>query len=263
LDLTAIEESLGLIVGGLFAALLVVTELGYRFGRWRRGDDGEESTSTRTTIEGGLLALLGLLLAFTFSMSVARFDQRKALVLDEANALGTAYLRTGFLPEAERAESRALLRHYLDVRLGLYLGGYDPQRFAAALAETDETQTRLWRLASQAAAADPRSVPVGLYVAALNEVIDLHESRVTAAFNRVPGIVLVVLSLLAIGGVWNLGYFCGIARSRNLVSTTVFSVLIALVIAVIIDLDRPREGFIRVGQQPLLDVRAAMQRDGP
>src|SRR5262249_2384337 len=135
------------------------------------------------TLLGASLALLGLLLGFTFSMAVTRFDARKQLILDESNALGTAYLRSDLVPGPARRQTAELLRRYVDVRVGFYEAGSDVERIRELTRQGQEMQRQLWSLAVAAAAKDPRSVPVGLYVQALNDVFDLEAKRLNALEN--------------------------------------------------------------------------------
>ena len=148
-------------------------------------------------LQSAVLVLLALLLGFTFAMAVSRFDTRKGLVLEEANAIGTTSLRAQFLSEPQRSEALALLRQYVSARLDFYGAGIDQVRLEAASAAAQGIMNRLWALAVTAAAADPRSVPTGLFAQSLNDLIDANEKRRVALDNHVPEAVVYLLLLVS------------------------------------------------------------------
>jgi hypothetical protein len=127
-----------------------------------------------STIQAAVLGLLALLLGFTFSMAASRFEARKELVRDETNAIGTTYLRTQFLPEPYKSNAARLLRQYVDTRLELQQFSHIPESLADINVRTAHLQDQLWSEAVAVADRDPRSVPTGLFIQALNEVIDGH-----------------------------------------------------------------------------------------
>ncbi|MEW5764077.1 MAG: hypothetical protein AB1700_16435 [Bacillota bacterium] len=248
----------------LFASLagfLVAVEAGFRLGV-RHGDKGEESDKAHVdSLQAALLGLLALLLSFTFFMAASRFDVRKSLVLEEANAIGTTFLRSEFLPADQRREAKALLREYVSSRLAFYEAGIDPARLDQARTATTRIERRLWALAAEAASQEPRSVPVGLFVESLNNVIDLHEKRQVAFDNHVPETVLSLLLAVSVASFGLLGYRCGLTRRRRFASNALFAVLIVLVLTTILDIDRPRRGLIKVSQDSLVRLQASLERD--
>src|SRR5215471_331087 len=162
-----------------FLALMVAaSEIGYVWGAKARVD--EKTQNVFPTVSAAILAVLGLLLGFTVSMAVGRYDARRLLVLEEANAIGTAYLRTQLLPEPERTELQDLIRHYLNVRLSYVEGGIDAERVRKARAESEQIQQQIWDRAAAFAQKDQRSVTAGLLLESLNNTIDLENSRWTA-----------------------------------------------------------------------------------
>jgi hypothetical protein len=232
-------------------ALLVALDLGYRLGARRRTEADDDAKSYFNGMQGSLIGLLALLLSFTFAMAVSRYDLRKDLVLQESNAIGTAALRARLLDEPQRAQVLASLREYVDARLAFYDAGVDRARLEQANAAAESLHQRLWSAAEAASARDPRSVPVGLFVQSLNDVIDLHEKRLRALENQVPGVVLLLVLGVAVLAFGFVGFGCGFAGRRHGVSTTLVAVLVTFVIVVILDLDRPREGLIKVSQRSM------------
>jgi hypothetical protein len=239
---------------------LVVTETGFRFGRGAQTGTGEGSRSEIGTLQGAMLGLLALLLGFTFAMAMSRFEARKQLVLDESNAIGTTFLRAQLLPQPPRQEISNLLRHYVDVRLALYEAGIDEKKLRQANDRTENLHKQLWALAAAMGEKDPRAVTTGLFLQSLNEMIDLHTKRITALENHVPEIILLLLYFVAIVVVGVIGYGCGLAGCRNFFVTAMASILIASVILVIVDLDRPRRGLIRVSQDRMVELRQSLAK---
>jgi len=243
----------------VFAAFAVVAmlfyEAGFRLGRWWQDRTPGEQEGPTGMLVGSILALLAFLLAVTMGMAADRFDARRAIVLDEANAIGTAYLRAGYLPQPASDQARELLREYVPLRIVVTQAG-DIQ---AAIAKSLKIQADLWTVTEEVARNNGSDV-VALFVESVNDVIDLHESRVTAAGARVPETILLLLvggALLSLGMV---GYNAGLTGRRSLLSAVVLIVALGAVLTIVVDLDRPREGFIQVSQQPLIDLQ---QQIGP
>lgn len=244
------------------AAFLVVIEIGFRPGRRRLAGSDDSVKAHVAALQAALLGLLALLLGFTFAMALSRFDTRRTLVLEEANAIGTTYLRSQFLPQPQRREVAGLLRAYVAARLVFYDAGIDKPRLDAANATAARLQERLWSVATAVAAQDPRSVPMGLFVQSLNDVIDLHEKRLTALQSHVPEVVLHLLLTVSAVALGFVAYGCGLTGQRRYVSTAFVALLIALVLTTILDLDRPRRGLITVNQESLLRLQDALERGG-
>ncbi len=240
-------------------ALILFTELGFHLGRRAGRSTSEKALSQISAIQAAILGLLALLLGFTFAMAMSRFDVRKQMILDEANAIGTASLRTQLLPDPPRRELADLLRRYVNVRLEFYAAGTDENKLNAASEATNRLQTQIWSSAAALAEKEPRAVTIGLFLQSMNEVIDLHNKRLTALENHVPEVILFLLYFVALVATGLIGYGCGLGGVRNLFVTVVSSILIAAVIIVIIDLDRPRHGLIQVSQQRMLELHNSME----
>jgi hypothetical protein len=200
------------------------------------------------------LGLLAFILAFTFGLAATRYDTRRQVLLDEANAIGTTYLRAGMLPE-RREEIRTLLRDYVDTRLETVRSG----RIAEGIRQSENLQNQLWEQAVPIAEKYPNSIVVGLFIQSLNDVIDLHAKRVTAGVrNRIPVAIWAALYGVAVLGFAALGYHSGLTRSRRSPAVLAVAVTFSAVIGLIADLDRPLEGTLIVSQQALIDLRQSM-----
>jgi hypothetical protein len=248
------------IVIGLLLVSLAANELGFRYGRHRQGRESELSKTVSNTLKGSIFALVALLLAFSFSATSNRYDMRQRLVLDQANAIGTAYLRAGLLGESARDEIRALLRRYLDARLEHFRAGYRTPRAQATQKEIEALMNGLWAQVELQNAADPAAIRTSLIVQAINEVIDLSSSRVWANRNHLPEPVLVLLLCSVIISSLLLGHSSGQAASRHVGLWMASNVVLALVIYVVLDFDRPRRGVILVDQTPLVELRESWRK---
>lgn len=236
----------------LFAVLgLAAYEIGFRVGSWWQERTPDEKEGPTSMLVGSLLALLAFLLAVTMGMASDRFDTRRALVLDEANAIGTTYLRAGYLPQPAADESRELLREYAPLRVNVT----DRAQLQANLERSEEILADLWTIAEDLARPDPDSEMLGLYVDSLNQTIDLNETRKSAiVYARVPETVVILLVLGALLTLGMVGYSAGLTRRRSPITAVVLVIVLGAVITLIVDLDRPRDGFLQVSQQPLLDL---------
>ena len=243
--------------GWIYGISLVLLIGAAEFGRWtgrRRRRHGEETHAGLGTIESASLGLLALMIGFTFSMALTRYDARRAAVLDEANAIGTAVLRAQLLPQPQAQATADLLARYARARLALGRSGFDAPARADAVARSLDLQNRLWRETVAASAADPRSVSTGLFVQALNDVIDMHEKRLTALRSHVPETVVLLLYLIALTATGFTGYGAGLSGDGERGSKLVMAVLIATVLILVIDLDRPYRGLITISEEPMLDL---------
>lgn len=232
----------------LLAVILMVFEAGHRAGQWHQAATDEEIQPQTSAIQGSVLGLLALLLGFTFSMSVGRYEQRNAALVDEANAIGTVQLRTALLPPAEQAAALQRLNDY--VRLRLDAAALDATQQAdrdTVQAEAVALQNALWAQASRLAMAEP-SARLNLYLSALNDMFDAQATRLAVVERHVPTpvTVLMLFTLLAVTGF--AGYTGGLSGGRPLAAMVLLSLLLVLVIYVIFDLDRPRRGLIQVDQ---------------
>ena len=235
---------------------LLSVELGYRLARYRQQHSQEEKESPVSGMVGAMLGLLAFMLAFTFGLAGSRFEDRRQVVLSEANAIGTTYLRAAMLPEPMRTEVKNLLREYVDVRLNAV---QQPGQLAQSLSKSEELHERLWAQAVAATEKNPSPIN-NLFVVSLNEVIDLHSVRVMAGLqSRVPAVIWIVLYVLAALAMVMIGYHAGMANSRRSIAAVALIIGFSLVLFLIADLDRPGQGMLRVSQQSMIDLRKSMK----
>jgi len=242
-----------------FAICLAATEAGATLAELALRQNAKEPESPLGSAVGALLGLLAFFLAFTFGMTAARFDARKQLVLQEANAIGTTYLRAGLLPQPQRSEVRRLLREYTEGRL-------NPARksLAEVLRRSVEIHASLWSQAESLVPEQMDSQLRALFITSLNETIDLHQSRVTVGLQyRIPRPVWWTVYLLTGLSMLAVGYQIAMSGTRRLRSTPVLAAALSLVILIIADIDRPSEGLLQVDQQPIADVLQTMPADSP
>jgi hypothetical protein len=241
-------------------SILLSEEFGYRLGQLRSRREAKESDSRVGGMVGAELGLLAFLLAFTFSLAASRFDTRRQVFLDETNAVGTTYLRAAMLPEPQRTEVRQLLREYVDWRIK----GTQKDLVEEAVRQSEKIQGLLWNQAITVAEKDPHSIQTGLFVQALNEVIDLHTKRVTAGLrSRIPMPVWIVLFVVAILSFMAMGYHGGITRTSRSPAVILVALTFAGVLWLVVSLDRPGEGVLQVNQRPLIELRQMMDNSNP
>jgi hypothetical protein len=251
--------SLG-FAGGLFVGMLALMEWGRRLGTRRLLRDLEGARAGLGAVEGALFALLGLLIAFTFSGAAARFDGRRHLIVQEANHVGTAWLRLDVLPAAAQPGLRDLLREYVDSRLAAYRKLAD---FPAATAELDrsvELQSRIWKQAVAACETPEGQRALMLVLPALNAMFDIVTDRTTALQTHPPVIVFLMLGALALASALVAGFGMAGGKRRSWVHFLGYPLVMAGCVYVIMDLEFPRLGLIRIdgADQLLVDVRQAM-----
>lgn len=239
----------------LLGLLVAAVEGGYRLGeRHRLGREADVGLDLTAT-QGAMLGLLGLLLAFTYSFVASRADARKQAVIHEANAIGTAWLRGGLMPQPHAGEIRELLRQYLDSRLVSHQVGTHPTRLRQALARSDAIQAQLWPAVQRMTQRHPPTPLQAQFVGSINDVLDRHTDRMAAAMDHLPALVLVLLAVVAAASLGLTAYAGGLQARRNRVLTIGLSLLVVAVVFVILDLDHARSGFIRVSQQSLIDLQ--------
>jgi hypothetical protein len=210
-----------------------------------------------TVLQGALLTLFGLLMGFTFSMAESRYELRKELVVREANALGTTWLRSATLTEPARSQEQTMLREYVPERVRFLEEGRSAAEVDEALERTEMLQRRLWGVAS-GYAAEHRDAVTGLYLATLNESIDVAEERTAANENRIPAVVWLMLLFVGCSAT----FLAGVSvRSQSRIVQAALPVVLAGVLVLTRDLDSPRFGFIRVSQ-PSMERLASMVASG-
>ncbi|MCJ8167577.1 hypothetical protein MKJ04_22230 [Pontibacter sp. E15-1] len=250
------DQSSILVVVVLFILILSANEVGSFFGSRYHKKNGEDIKTQPSAILGGVFGLLALLLGFTFSMALQRFDNRTEAQINEANAIGTALLRTTLLPEPYPKEAHKLLQQYVTVRLEmLNIDITKREERKRLIRKTEQLQDLMWATAA-AVELDPRPVTTGLFVTALNQLIDAQGKQNTIQQQHVPEVIFLLLFLVFIAAGALMGYAKGLGKNRSRIPTTIFIFLIVLVVFLIIDLDRPRRSLIRVSQESMLDLKS-------
>lgn len=209
-------------------------------------------------VQAALLTLVGLVLAFGLAMAVGRYDSRRAAVVDDANAIGTAYLRAQLLAEPVRSRSLPLFVTYTDASLALSRSVPNSAAAKRAIATESGLQRRLWSLTGTAVDAAPTDSAPRVYIESLNAMIDEQTTRVSALNNRVPAAILLVEVLGAATALGLMGLYLGIL-SRGVMTVLLAAGLLTLLLFVSFDLDRPSRGFITIPNAPLVNLRASME----
>ncbi len=247
---------------GLFLGMLLFLDIGRRIGTRRRAQDPEGAGAGTGAVDGAVFALLGLLVAFTFSGAAARFDTRRALIVEEANAIGTAYLRLDLVPASAQPALRDLFRRYMDSRIEVYRKLPDLNAAKAELAQSAKLQADIWNQAVAAGRLEgaPPAATM-LLLPALNQMIDITTTRTMAGQIHPPMVIFLMLFGLALAGALLAGYGMAGGKSRDWLHMLAFAAVLALAIYVIIDIEYPRLGLIRVDafDQVLVEVRASMK----
>ena len=253
------DHGAAFIAGGLAVGMLTALECGYRLGRPAATRAGEALRAHINSVQTSLLGLLALIIGFTFALALQHYDARSAAVVTEANAIGTTWLRSGLLSGNAGSEVRELLRRYVDARITeSHIPLSQLTRRAGVVAQDQTLLDQLWQATVHIVARDSGPVTSGLFVQSLNDTIDAFGSNNAVLDRHMPEIVLWIL--FATFGVTAavLGYSASVADHRPPLATMLLITLIVLVTYLIIDLDRPRRGLIRVSQTPLLELQQAM-----
>ena len=243
--------------GALLLGIIFSLELGRRFGKRRLLSDPEGARAGLGAVEGSLFGLLGLLVAFTFNGAAARFDHRRDLIVEEANAVSTAWSRLDVLPVPAQPALRDLFRRYLDARLEIYRQLPDLTAAKAALASSIALQQDIWNAATAVCGTEAGRGTAMLALPALNAMFDITSIRTAAAMYHPPAVIFALLFVLSLCCSLLTGYGMASARERSWVHMLGFAVIMAAAVYVILDLEHPRLGLIRVdaADQPLIELR--------
>ena len=236
----------------LFVAIIAANELGIYFGEKfeRKADDDAKSQSS--SIQGGILGMLALIIGFSFSMSVSRYDNRAIEEVAEANAIGTAMLRTQLLPDPEGFTADSLMKLYIDHRIAsVKIDVTQENQRMELLERTKELQQHIWQVAMTAAEKTPNPVTTGYFVTSINDMIDAQGKRNDVLQRSLPELIYYLMFVIFIFASLFTGYVSGLGKNNPRVPTIIMGFLISLMIFVIIDLDRPRRGIIEVKQDSM------------
>lgn len=247
---------------GFLLAMLLFIEIGWRSGNAQRRRNSGGLPKGVGIAEGAVFGLLGLVIALTFSGAATRFEARRHLITEEANAIGTAYLRLDLLSTEAQPELRELFRRYTTVRATTYADVTDKETTLAKLAEGNALQTAIWqRVIVETKKPETPTPAAMLLLPALNEMIDITSIRVMATENHPPSVVFMLLGGLCLIGALLVGYAMAENSKRNIPHSIAFATILTLAAYVIIDLDFPRVGLIRIdsADHMLSDLAATMR----
>lgn len=236
----------GIIGVTLFFILILVFVGGFQLRKRKIKKDPTLEIEELGSISSTLLGLLALILAFTFSMANSRYDERRELAIQEANAIGTVFLRIEFFPDSVQKELKSTLKNYLDERIAIFNSGLDVEKMLFHMKNADAQGKKLWDQVTDFSKTDPNLVKTSDIVPALNEMIDLTTSRKAAGEANIPTSIQWFLVILCISSTFLLGY----ERKNHFdwVIVIGFSLLLSLTVFSIIDLDRPRSGFVTLDE---------------
>ena len=265
-----LPQSIGIGVG-TFAALIGTMWAGHRIGRQRLAQrsatgggtgGGSGGDAGHGAIEGAVFALLGLMLAFSFSGAATRFADRRDLITQEANAVGTAWLRIDLLPASSQPAIRAAFRCYVDARLSVYRDPGDSAAVATGVQATAIAQTMLWKQVVEAVSTTEGQRVITTVIPAMNEMFDMATTRTMAMEVHQPTLLYAIMLLLMLIG----AFISGVAMAPNpqisRIHMLVFATTLALTTWLTLDLEYPRRGVLRITQYDhvLTDLRADMDR---
>ena len=237
------------------AIVFLASEFGWRLGA---RTEAHGASGNISALEQSLLGLLALIVGFTFLMALTRFEARREAVLNEANAIGTTALRARLLPEPHRTESLKLLREYAQIRIDYIPTGKSFAELPTLIDRSNNIQQALWQQVKALSAKDNNMVPTGLFIQALNEMIDNQGKRLSALRNYIPYVVLLSLFGIAAVACGFAGYASGLDPLRTRLPVFITAFLVCSVVFVILDLDHPNVGFITISQQPMIDTAASL-----
>lgn len=245
------------LLGCTTAAVLLFIEAGFRLGKYRCKVSEAEASTPVGTIVGSTLGLLAFMLAFSFSLAASRFDARRQTVVEEANSIGTTYLRAGLLPQPQANQIRKLLSEYIESRLDVaQTGDVD-----LALRRADELHLQLWKETEAVGKTHADSIVVGLFIESLNETIDVHAKRVLVGLrSRLPMALWLALFLLTAFSMMGVGYHEAIAKSKRSPVILLFVLAFLTVLTLVIGLDRPIEGFLSVNQEAMINLKSLVEQ---
>jgi hypothetical protein len=250
-----------LLVLGLFAGMLLMLIIGQSLGKRSLGQETDVVRSRLTGVETAVFGLLGLMIGFTFSGAAGRYEMRRQLIVDEANAISTAYLRLDLLPVASQPPLRETFRRYIDTRIAVYQALPDEAASDTQAAIATTLQNEIWAGALAALKEAPPQVTI-VMVPALNEMGNVVTARASARHTHTPKLIFVTLVILAMVCSLLAGYVLAYTQRRNVrLHVVAFAIVVTLTIYLIFDLDYPRFGLIRLdfADKALIDLRAGMK----
>jgi hypothetical protein len=233
--------------------LMVLAHAGYRSGAIFRRRNTEVAENHSGSVQGAVLGLLGLLLGFTFAMAVAHYDERSTLIVEEANSIRNSWLRADLLPDPHPTEIKSLLKQYTKLKMEEFDKTGETEVVSRLRGEAEKIRQALWARTTVVSRESPTPVTTA-FVTSLNETIDFDVTRKAAIGSRIPGVVWILLLVVAGCGAWSSGYGSGAGGLRSVFNQYVFPALIGIVITLVADIDRPTKGLVSMDQEPFEDL---------
>jgi hypothetical protein len=244
----------------LVVVLTLAIEFPFRFARAWLPDEVVDKDSWNT-VQAGLITLAAFVLSLSFSQASARFDVRRELVVKEANAIGTTWLRADQLPSAQAKRFRQILTDYTAKRLESDETPEDQPAFYEIIRQANLDQDRLWAIVSPALREHPY-LGLSLLMQTLNDTIDVSGEQVQALIEHVPTAILTLMLLLLTLAMLSTGIRFARDRSRPVFLSTLFVFACVVVVSMVVDYDRPQSGFVKVDLRPM-QVQLASMREAP
>lgn len=253
-----------LSAAALFLGVLLCLRIGWRVGRRRLAELGENSHAGLGSVEGMVFAMVGLLIAFTFTGAANRFDTRRDLISQQVNAIGTAWLRLDLLDPSTAGALRELFREYVDGILAVGNTAAVPEASARHLAAVADTEARIWKRCLEAVQSDPGRPLVQGLLPAINAMFDLTQMRVLSARHHPPLAIYLMLGFLILVSALLAGFAMARTPRQSPLHVIGFAAVMALSVYLILDLEYPRLGLIQIGKfdQALRELRASMDAPG-
>lgn len=243
-----------------FVLIMVTVEIGFRAGQYRRKSPGAEDGSQVNSLTGAHLALLAFMMGFSFNMAANHHYTRKMIILDETNAIGTAYLRAGLVDSAQGDPLRQMLADYVGVRATINDPGVTP---ASVIIESEALQDQMWLLFDDSPGDEQISAAERILLESLNEVFDLHQERVYAGMRtRIPVTIWLALAVVTITAMTGMGYNFGVSNRRSPLASMVLALSFAVVIYLISDLDRPGVGYMQPDDSTIMELNNKLHETG-
>jgi hypothetical protein len=237
-----------------FFCVLIPILLGQRYGFYLKSKAVKVSDAPVGSVVGAALGLLAFMLAFTFQIVDNRYNERKKLLLDEVTTIRTTFLRAGLIPEPYKSNTRKLLIEYIDLRASI-VNEITPQKIEHLKNRSQAILDSLWHYSEALGAQDRSSEAYSLYMSSTNDLNEIYNHRVTYTFEyRIPFAILCILGVITFFSMFLLGYQFGISGKKNNIIAVLISVIFASLMWLILALDRPEKGFIRLNQKPIITL---------
>lgn len=257
--MNSIFESMGMYLLP-FLCVLIPILIGQQYGLYLRTKSVRVSDSSVGSVVGASLGLLAFMLAFTFQIVDNRYNERKNLLLNEVTTIRTTHLRAGLIPEPYKSNTRKLLVEYTDLRVAV-INDMTPKKIEHLKAQSQTILATLWNYAEILNSQDRSSEAYSLFTSSVNELAEIYNHRVTFTFEyRIPVTILVVLVIIAFFSMFILGYQFGVSGKKNNVIAVIISIIFASIMWLILALDRPEKGFIRLNQKPIITLHEQLHK---